>query len=61
MLVQRKGPGDADWHAFPVPGVAVAGGSFSQIIEVAKTGISHLRVIDQDTQAVSNAVTVMVG
>ena len=60
MLVERKEPGDTSWHSFPVPGVAVAGGTFTQVIQIGKTGLSYVRMVDQDTHAVSNAVTVTV-
>lgn len=51
---------DGTWADFPVT-MSVSGGTFSTYVLTGRTGPNKFRVIDTDTQATSNEVTVTVG
>ncbi|UFN42669.1 hypothetical protein [Nocardioides okcheonensis] len=51
---------DGAWSDFPVT-VSVSGGTFSTYLLTGRTGPNRFRVIDTDTDAASNEVTVTVG
>jgi hypothetical protein len=60
LQVQRAtGPGDDSWVDFPVT-VTVSGGQFSTYVQTGRTGPNRFRVIDTDSDAVSNDVTITV-
>jgi hypothetical protein len=48
------------WSDFPVT-MSVSGGTFATYVQTSKVGPNKFRVIDTDSQAVSNEVTVTVG
>jgi hypothetical protein len=57
LQVQRAtGPGDS-WVDFPVT-ATVSGGTFSTYVQTGRSGPNRFRVIDTDTDEVSNEVTV---
>lgn len=58
LQVQRLEGGT--WSDFPVT-TPVTGGTFGTYIETAQVGPNKFRVIDTDSQAISNEVTVTVG
>ena len=58
LQVQRNEGGT--WTDFPVT-MSVSGGTFSTYVLTGRTGENTFRVIDTDTQATSNEVTVTVG
>lgn len=58
LQVQRNEGGT--WTDFPVT-MSVSGGTFSTYVLTGRTGENTFRVIDTDTQAASNEVTVTVG
>ena len=59
LQVQRAtGPGDS-WVDFPVT-ATVSGGQFSTYVQTGRTGPNRFRVIDTDSEAVSNDVTITV-
>ena len=58
LQVQRLANGT--WSDFPVT-TPVSGGTFSTIVRTGQIGPNQFRVIDTDTQAISNEVTVTVG
>jgi hypothetical protein len=61
LQVQRAtGPGDDSWVDFPVT-VTVSGGQFSTYVQTGRTGPNRFRVIDTDSDAVSNDVTITIG
>ena len=51
---------DGAWVDFPVT-VSVSGGSFATYVLTGRTGPNQFRVVDTDSEAVSNEVTVTVG
>ena len=60
LQVQRAtGPGDS-WVDFPVT-ATVSGGTFSTYVQTGRTGPNRFRVIDTDTDLVSNEVTITIG
>jgi hypothetical protein len=60
LQVQRAtGPGDS-WVDFPVT-VTVSGGQFSTYVQTGRSGPNRFRVIDTDSAAVSNEVSVSIG
>ncbi len=60
LQVQRAtGPGDS-WVDFPVT-ATVSGGTFSTYVQTGRSGPNRFRVIDTDTDEVSNEVTVDIG
>ena len=58
LQVQRLENGA--WSDFPVT-ASVTGGSFATIVRTGQVGANEFRVIDTDSQATSNEVTVTVG
>ena len=61
LQVQRAaGPGDDSWVDFPVT-VTVNGGQFSTYVQTGRSGPNRFRVIDTDSDAVSNEVTITIG
>ena len=58
LQVQRLEGGT--WSDFPVT-VPVSGGTFATAVQTAQTGPNQFRVVDTDTEAISNEVTVTVG
>ena len=61
LQVQRAtGPGDDSWVDFPVT-VTVSGGQFSTYVQTGRAGPNRFRVIDTDSDAVSNEVSITVG
>jgi hypothetical protein len=60
LQVQRAtGPGDS-WVDFPVT-ATVSGGTFSTYVQTGRSGPNRFRVIDTDTEQVSNEVTITIG
>ena len=60
LQVQRAtGPGDS-WVDFPVT-ATVSGGQFSTYVQTGRSGPNRFRVIDTDSDAVSNEVSVTIG
>jgi hypothetical protein len=60
LQVQRAtGPGDDSWVDFPVT-VTVSGGQFSTYVQTGRTGPNRFRVVDTDSEAASNDVTITV-
>ena len=57
LQVQRKEGGS--WSDFPVS-VSVSGGQFSTYVQTGRVGRTEFRVVDTDTDAVSNTVTVQI-
>ena len=51
---------DGAWSDFPVT-TSVSGGTFGTIVQTGQIGPNQFRVIDTDTEAISNEVTVTVG
>ncbi len=51
---------DGTWSDFPVT-VPVSGGTFATYLLTARPGPNQFRVVDTDTEAISNEVTVTVG
>ena len=51
---------DGSWSDFPVT-ASVSGGTFGTYVQTSRPGPNQFRVVDTDTQAVSNEVTVTVG
>ncbi len=58
LQVQRMEGGK--WSDFPVT-MSVSGGTFATYVQTSRPGPNKFRVIDTDTQATSNEVTVTVG
>ena len=58
LQVQRFEAGS--WTDFPVT-MSVGGGTFATYVLTARTGPNKFRVVDTDSDAVSNEVTVTVG
>ena len=58
LQVQRLEGGT--WSDFPVT-MSVSGGTFATFVQTGKVGPNQFRVIDTDSQAISNEVTVTVG
>jgi cell division protein FtsN len=58
LQVQRL-EGDT-WSDFPVT-MPVSGGTFGTYVQTSKAGPNQFRVVDTDTEAISNEVTVNVG
>lgn len=58
LQVQRLEAGS--WTDFPVT-MSVSGGTFATYVLTARTGPNKFRVVDTDSDAVSNEVTVTVG
>ena len=58
LQVQRFEGGG--WSDFPVT-ASVSGGTFGTYVQTSQTGPNRFRVIDTDSEAVSNEVTVTVG
>jgi hypothetical protein len=58
LQVQRRENGT--WADFPVT-MSVSGGTFATYVLTARTGPNEFRVVDTDSEVVSNAVTVTVG
>ena len=58
LQVQRLEGGT--WSDFPVT-VPVSGGTFGTYVQTANPGPNTFRVVDTDTEAISNEVTVTVG
>ncbi|NYE36636.1 hypothetical protein F4692_001769 [Nocardioides cavernae] len=58
LQVQRME--NESWTDFPVT-MSVSGGTFSTYVLTARTGPNKFRVVDTDSDAVSNEVTVTVG
>jgi hypothetical protein len=59
LQVQRAtGPGDS-WVDFPVT-VTVSGGQFSTYVQTGRSGPNRFRVIDTDSDTVSNDVTITI-
>lgn len=58
LQVQRL-EGDT-WSDFPVT-IPVSGGTFGSYVQTAQVGPNQFRVVDTDTQAISNEITVTVG
>jgi hypothetical protein len=48
------------WSEFPVT-ASVSGGTFATYVQTARPGPNRFRVVDTDTEAISNEVTVTVG
>ena len=48
------------WSDFPVT-MSVSGGTFTTFVQTGQVGPNQFRVVDTDTQAISNEVTVTVG
>ena len=48
------------WSDFPVT-MSVSGGTFATYVQTSRTGANEFRVVDTDTDVVSNEVTVTVG
>ena len=48
------------WSDFPVT-VPVSGGTFGTFVQTGNVGPNRFRVVDTDSEAVSNEVTVTVG
>ena len=48
------------WSDFPVT-ASVSGGTFGTYVQTAQTGPNRFRVVDTDSEAVSNEITVTVG
>jgi hypothetical protein len=48
------------WSDFPVT-MSVSGGTFATYVQTGRVGPNQFRVVDTDTQAISNEVTVTVG
>jgi hypothetical protein len=60
LQVQRAtGPGDS-WVDFPVT-VTVSGGTFSTYVQTGRSGPNRFRVVDTDSDEVSNEVTITIG
>jgi hypothetical protein len=51
---------DGQWTDFPVT-MSVSGGSFATYVQTSRTGPNQFRVVDTDSDVVSNEVTVTVG
>lgn len=58
LQVQRFDGGA--WSDFPVT-LSVSGGTFATYVRTGQVGPNRFRVVDTDTQAISNEVTVTVG
>lgn len=58
LQVQRKSGGS--WGDFPVT-ASVSGGTFSTYVQTSQTGRVRFRVVDSDSGAKSNPVTVRIG
>ena len=58
LQVQRLENGA--WSDFPVT-MSVSGGTFATYVQTSQLGPNQFRVIDTDTEAISNDVTVTVG
>jgi hypothetical protein len=58
LQVQRMENGA--WSDFPVT-MSVSGGTFATYVETARTGPNEFRVVDTDSDVVSNEITVTVG
>jgi hypothetical protein len=58
LQVQRLEGGT--WSDFPVT-MSVSGGTFATYVQTGNVGPNQFRVVDTDTQAISNEVTVTVG
>jgi hypothetical protein len=58
LQVQRLEGGT--WSDFPVT-ASVSGGTFSTYVQTGNVGPNQFRVVDTDTQAISNEVSVTVG
>ena len=58
LQVQRLENGT--WTDFPVT-ASVSGGTFGTYVQTGRLGPNQFRVVDSDTQAISNEVTVTVG
>ena len=58
LQVQRLENGT--WSDFPVT-MSVSGGTFATYVQTAQVGPNQFRVVDTDSQVVSNEVTVTVG
>jgi len=58
LQVQRLENGD--WSDFPVT-MSVSGGTFATYVQTSRTGPNKFRVVDTDSDMVSNEVTVTVG
>jgi len=58
LQVQRRENGT--WTDFPVT-MSVSGGTFATYVLTARTGPNEFRVVDTDSDVISNAVTVTVG
>lgn len=59
LQVQRKS-GGSGWGDFPVT-ASVSGGTFSTYVQTSQTGPVRFRVVDTDSGAKSNPVTVRIG
>ena len=58
LQVQRME--DGTWSDFPVT-MSVSGGTFATYVQTSRTGPNQFRVVDTDSDVVSNEVTVTVG
>ena len=58
LQVQRFENGS--WSDFPVT-MSVSGGTFATYVQTSRTGPNKFRVVDTDSDAVSNEITVTVG
>ena len=58
LQIQRKEGGS--WTDFPVD-ATVRGGSFDTWIQTSRSGVTKFRVVDTETDRVSNVVTVTIG
>ncbi|MBC2931805.1 hypothetical protein [Nocardioides sp. zg-1228] len=58
LQVQRMENGT--WSDFPVT-MSVSGGTFATYVQTSRTGPNKFRVVDTDSEVVSNEVTVTVG
>ena len=58
LQVQRMENGS--WSDFPVT-MSVSGGTFATYVQTSRTGPNEFRVVDTDSDVVSNEVTVTVG
>jgi hypothetical protein len=58
LQVQRMENGT--WSDFPVT-MSVSGGTFATYVQTARTGPNKFRVVDTDSDVISNEVTVTVG
>ena len=58
LQVQRLESGT--WTDFPVT-MSVTGGTFSTIVQTSRTGPNQFRVVDTDSDVISNEITVTVG